>query len=325
MSQFDLFARIATQSPLFESVLRSVQIVAATEATTLILGESGTGKELIARALHDGSSRGHAPFIAVNCATFSEQLAESQLFGHRRGAFTGASTDYAGLIRAAEGGTLFLDEIAELPMAVQAKLLRFLETNEVTSLGDHRPERVRVRVVAATHRDLSVMVAEGRFRADLMYRLQVVPIHLPPLRDRQGDIEYLLNRFFAEFSLQYQQPVPRLTAQARGVLRRHDWPGNVRELRNLAERLVILFGGKTVDVAALPLEIRQVTVAPPARGFVLPDTGVDLDAVESDLLRQALVRTGGNKSRAARLLNLSRDTFLYRLKKFSIEPDATGY
>ena len=256
MYSSDLFARIQTQSPLFEAVLRSVQIVAATEATTLILGESGTGKELIARALHDGSARRAQPFIAVNCATFSEPLAESQLFGHRRGAFTGATTDYAGLIRAANGGTLFLDEIAELPLPVQAKLLRFLETGEVAGLGDKRPERVQVRVVAATHRDLSVMAAENRFRGDLYYRLQVVPIHLPPLRERQGDIEFLLRRFFAEFCALYQRHPPRLTAQVQGVLRRHAWPGNVRELRNLAERLVILHGGQPVDLSALPAEMR---------------------------------------------------------------------
>lgn len=323
MAKFDVFSRIATQSPVFESVLRSVQIVAASEATALVLGESGTGKELIARALHEGSARRAAPFIAVNCATFSESLAESQLFGHRRGAFTGATTDYAGLIRTAAGGTLFLDEIAELPLTVQAKLLRFLETGEVVGLGEPQPQRVKVRVVAATHRDLPAMVAQGRFRADLLYRLQVVPVHLPPLRERQGDIEFLLQQFFEEFSQHYQRHMPRLTAKARGVLRRYAWPGNVRELRNLAERLVILHGGQAVDVAALPLDLSAPAMAA-ARGFVLPDAGVDLEAIESDLLRQALARAGGNKSRAARLLNLSRDTFLYRLKKFSIQSDALG-
>lgn len=321
MAKFDVFSQIATQSPVFESVLRSVQIVAASEATALVLGESGTGKELIARALHDGSARRAAPFIAVNCATFSESLAESQLFGHRRGAFTGATTDYAGLIRTAAGGTLFLDEIAELPLTVQAKLLRFLETGEVVGLGEPQAQRVKVRVVAATHRDLPAMVAQGRFRADLLYRLQVVPVHLPPLRERQGDIEFLLQQFLQEFSDQYQKHLPRLTAKARGILRRYGWPGNVRELRNLAERLVILHGGQTVDVTALPQEVIAPAVAS-SRGFILPDAGVDLEAIESDLLRQALARAGGNKSRAARLLNLSRDTFLYRLKKFSIHSDA---
>jgi transcriptional regulator with PAS, ATPase and Fis domain len=320
MSQPAIFSQIWTQSPIFESVLRSVQIVAATEATTLILGESGTGKELIARALHSGSRRHAAPYVAVNCATFSESLAESQLFGHKRGAFTSAQGDYAGMIRAADGGTLFLDEIAELSLPVQAKLLRFLETGDVLSLGDTQAQRVDVRLVAATHRDLAQLVAMGQFRADLFYRLQVVPIELPPLRARQGDIDWLLARFMADFAERYDVHLPRLTANAQGVIRRHPWPGNVRELRNLAERLVILNAGRTVDVDNLPHELRaaEIEVVKNPR-FDLPESGVDLEAIESDLLRQALARTGGNKSRAARLLRLSRDTFLYRLKKFSIQ------
>jgi len=320
MSPPAIFSQIWTLSPIFESVLRSVQIVAATEATTLILGESGTGKELIAQALHKGSRRVAAPYVAVNCATFSETLAESQLFGHKRGAFTSAQTDYAGMIRAANGGTLFLDEIAELSLAVQAKLLRFLETGEVLSLGDTQVERVNVRLVAATHRDLAQLVAIGQFRADLFYRLQVVPIELPPLRARQGDIDWLLARFMADFAQRYDVHLPRLTANARGIIRRHPWPGNVRELRNLAERLVILNAGRTVDVENLPHELRAAdTAVVQTPRYDLPENGVDLEAIESDLLRQALARTGGNKSRAARLLNLSRDTFLYRLKKFSIQ------
>lgn len=320
MREDNILEQIWTQSPIFESVLRSVQIVAATGATTLILGESGTGKELVAQALHQGSDRRHAPFITVNCATFTESLAESQLFGHKRGAFTGAQADYAGLIRAADGGTLFLDEIGELSLPVQAKLLRFLETGEFMSLGDSRVQRVDVRIIAATHRDLSALAEQERFRADLYYRLQVVPIELPPLRARQGDIDWLLSRFIETLGARYGLVPPRLTANARGVLRRHPWPGNIRELRNLAERLVILHAGKVVDVENLPYALRSaVESAESTRRFSLPENGVDLEAVESDLLRQALARTGGNKSRAARLLSLSRDTFLYRLKKFSIQ------
>ena len=320
MSNRDVLEKIWTQSPVFESVLRSVQIVAATEATTLILGESGTGKELVARALHEGSDRHGRPYVAVNCATFSDALAESQLFGHKRGAFTCAQTDYNGLIRSADGGTLFLDEIAELSLPVQAKLLRFLETGEVFGLGESKSHQVNVRLIAATHRDLSEMVKQGAFRADLFYRLQVVPIELPPLRARQGDVDWLLARFMAEFAKRYSLHMPRLTAQASGVIRRHRWPGNVRELRNLAERLVILHSAQTVDVDNLPHDLRFPELNNGSgHGFNLPENGVDLEAIESDFLRQALARTGGNKSRAARLLNLSRDTFLYRLKKFSIQ------
>ncbi|OZB36536.1 MAG: sigma-54-dependent Fis family transcriptional regulator [Halothiobacillus sp. 14-56-357] len=320
MKDHSLFTHIWTQSPVFESVLRSVQIVAATEATTLILGESGTGKELVARALHDGSGRRARPYVPVNCASFSEALAESQLFGHKRGAFTGALCDHVGQIRSADGGTLFLDEIAELSLPVQAKLLRFLETGEVMGLGGSQSRRVDVRLVAATHRDLLQMVEQGLFRADLFYRLQVVPIELPPLRMRQGDIDWLLARFMNEFAERYTLHLPRLTSKARGVIRRHPWPGNVRELRNMAERLVILHSGKSVDVENLPYELRTPdSKENTTRRFHLPENGVDLEAIESDLLRQALLRTGGNKSRAARLLNLSRDTFLYRLKKLSIQ------
>jgi len=310
-----------TQSPLFEAVLRSVQIVAATEATALVVGETGTGKELIARALHDGSRRNGRPFITVNCAAIPEALAESTLFGHRRGSFTGAHSDQEGLVRAADGGTLFLDEIGELMPSLQAKLLRFLETGEFMPVGETVARRADVRVVAATHRDLRTQVEQGQFREDLFYRLQVVPLELPALRERQGDIEWLLERFLDTLSQEHDLVTPRLTARARGVIRRYAWPGNVRELRNVAERLVVFHHGQSVDVENLPLELRQAEQAStrPGGRFDLPEQGVDLEAVESDLLRQALARTGGNKSRAARLLNLSRDTFLYRLKKFSIQ------
>jgi len=312
---------LLTQSPVFEAVLRSVQIVSATESTALVIGETGTGKELVARALHEGSRREGQPFVTVNCAAIPEALAESTLFGHRRGAFTGALNDQDGLVRAAEGGTLFLDEIGELAQPLQAKLLRFLETGDFLPVGETTARKADVRVIAATHRDLRAEVEKGNFREDLFYRLQVVPLELPPLRARQGDIEWLLGRFLTDYSRSHDLVPPRLTARARGVIRRYAWPGNVRELRNLAERLVVFHNGQTVDVENLPLDLRQAESEAAQVGgrFDLPEQGVDLEAVESDLLRQALARTGGNKSRAARLLNLSRDTFLYRLKKFSIQ------
>jgi len=314
------FANLMTQSPVFESVIRSAQIVAATEATTLITGETGTGKELMARALHEGSRRAGKPFVAINCSAIPEALAESEFFGHRKGAFTGAMEERAGHVRAADGGTLFLDEVGELPLSLQAKLLRFLESGEVQPVGESHSRRVDVRVVAATHRDLSTLVAEGRFRSDLYYRLQVVPIELPPLRERQGDINWLLERFIADFATRQSLPLPRLTVAAREVLMRHRWPGNVRELRNLAERLTVFHHGREVDVGHLPLEIRdrRDLKQPQMDGFVLPAEGIDFESLESQLLRQALQRANGNKSRAARLLGLTRDTFLYRLKKFSI-------
>ncbi|MFP4155980.1 MAG: sigma-54 interaction domain-containing protein [Halothiobacillaceae bacterium] len=318
MSAFD---RLLTRTPAFESVLRSAQIVAATEATALLVGETGTGKELMARALHEGSARARMPFVAINCSAIPETLAESELFGHCRGAFTGAVESRGGQVRAAEGGTLFLDEIGELPMALQAKLLRFLESGEIQPVGAARPLQVNVRVVAATHRDLAELVREGRFRQDLYYRLQVVPVEIPPLRARRADIELLFTHFARAFANSQGLGVPRLSEAAAEVIRRHDWPGNVRELRNLAERLTVFHGGREVDVLHLPAELRgqAPAVAQGTPGdFVLPAGGIDFESLESALLRQALERAEGNKSRAARLLGLTRDTFLYRLRKFAI-------
>ena len=311
-----------TQSPRFESIIRSIGLVAATDATVLITGETGTGKELAARAVHQGSQRQARKMITVNCATIPEGLAESTLFGHKRGAFTGADRDQIGLVRQADGGTLFLDELGELPAHVQAKLLRLLESGECRAVGSERVEKVDLRVVAATHRDLAQMVKEGSFRADLYYRLQGVPLELLPLRERQGDIEWLFSRFLQQHAASMQVHVPRVSARAMGVIKRYRWPGNIRELKQFAERLVIFHAGQAVDVEALPLEMRQGRVDPHtgiAPGFVLPENGVDLQAVECDLLKQALSRCDGNKSRAARMLRMSRDTFLYRLKKFAIE------
>lgn len=311
-----------TQSPRFESTIRSLGLVAATDATVLITGETGTGKELAARAVHEGSQRSARPMVIVNCATIPEGLAESTLFGHKRGAFTGAERDQRGLVRQADGGTLFLDELGELPANVQAKLLRLLESGECRPVGSEQVERVNIRVIAATHRNLKQMVHDGAFRADLYYRLQGVPIELLPLRERQGDIEWLFKRVLQQQAEAMGAHLPRVGARAMGVIKRYRWPGNIRELKQFAERLVIFHAGQMVDVEALPVEMRQGRVDPDQAltpGFVLPDTGVDLQAIECDLLKQALSRCNGNKSRAARMLHLSRDTFLYRLKKFAID------
>lgn len=314
------FARIVTQSPLLETVIRSAQIVARTDVTVLLTGETGTGKDLMARALHEASPRAGGPFVALNCAALPESLVESELFGHKRGAFTGALEDRPGHVRSAHGGTLFLDEVGELPLAAQAKLLRFLESGECMPVGDSRVLKADVRVIAATHQDLAALVREGRFREDLYYRLQVVPLELPALRERSGDIDMLLNRFLLHFAGEHGVPMPQLSQEARAVLRRHRWPGNVRELRNLAERLVVLFHGRTVEVGNLPREITQAAgkVVMGSNGFLLPEEGVDLEWLESEMIRQALERSRGNKSRAARLLGITRDTLLYRLKKFAL-------
>lgn len=321
------FSQLVTQSPLLETVIRSAQIVARTDVSVMLTGETGTGKDLMAQAIHQASPRAHGAFIAINCAALPETLVESELFGHKRGAFTGAIEDRLGHIRSAHGGTLFLDEIGELPLTAQAKLLRFLESGEIIPVGESHAVKVDARVIAATHQDLSQLVRESRFREDLLYRLQVVPMEMPSLRERSGDVDMLLNRFLLHFSGEHQLPLPKLTQDARSALRRHRWPGNVRELRNLSERLVVLFHGRTVELGNLPLEITQNpqrvahgTSQEPAlgRGFSLPEEGIDLEWLESDMIRQALDRARGNKSRAARLLGITRDTLLYRLKKFDL-------
>ncbi len=316
MSQFE--ALLVGRSPELGAVLRAAQVVAAADVTTLILGESGTGKQLLAETIHRGSRRADAPFVTVNCATLPETLAESELFGHRKGAFTGALADQQGRIRAAHGGTLFLDEIGELPLNLQAKLLRFLESGECQPLGAARAEHVDVRVIAATNRDLHAEAESGQFRHDLYYRLNVVPLELPPLRARGGDVALLLEELTTRLAATHELEPPRYSRAARQLLERYPWPGNVRELRNLCERMVVLFSGREVDTANLPLEIRR-SQARTTKGFVLPESGLRLEELEADMLRQALTRAGGNRSRAARLLGLTRDTFLYRLKKYAIE------
>ncbi len=320
MNAFDRL--LLGNSPELRSVIRSAQIAAATDVSILILGESGTGKELLAQALHQESARADASFVAINCAALPEQLAESELFGHRKGAFTGATAHSQGRIRAAAGGTLFLDEIAELPINTQAKLLRFLESGECQALGENAPTRVDVRIIAATHRDLYSMVQEGKFRADLFYRLNVVPLELPPLRRRRGDVALLLKALGEQLAQKHGLRAPSFSNHALTQLEAHWWPGNIRELKNFCERMLILSAEYEIEPEHLPRDM--FSSAPPAdgenagNGFTLPDEGIRLDELEQEMIRQALDRTNGNRSRAARLLGLTRDTLLYRIKKYTL-------
>jgi DNA-binding NtrC family response regulator len=308
-------------APEFQAVLRAMKIVSATDATVLITGESGTGKELLAKALHRYSRRHSKPFVTVNCAALPEHLAETELFGHRKGAFTGAVQNEQGRMQAANGGTLFLDEVGELPLGVQAKLLRFMETGECQQLGQPVTRRVDVRILAATNRDLSKAVKEGSFRRDLYYRLYVVPLELPPLRTRKGDVELMLRGITTELSMEYDLEPPIYAKGALKLLHHYPWPGNVRELKNLCERMLILFSGRRIEVENLPQEIRhsQQESINLTGVFKLPDQGLNMDDLEADLIKQALHRALGNRSKAARLLGLSRDTLLYRMKKYAIE------
>ena len=306
------------QSPEFQAVTRSAQVAAATDVTVLLLGASGTGKELLAQALHRESRRGDGPFVTINCAALPENLAESELFGHRKGAFTGAVADHTGRIRAADGGTLFLDEVGELSPAIQAKLLRFLESGEVQAIGETASRQVDVRVIAATHRDLFSLVRDGTFREDLYYRLNVVPLEVPALKERTGDLPLLLEHLTGEIAAQHELEAPRYSKAALKALERYSWPGNVRELRNFCERMVVLLPGRMVEPSNLPREMLVEGKGTETRPFSLPEGGVRLDELEQEMIRQALERTGGNRSRAARLLGLTRDTLLYRIKKYAL-------
>jgi DNA-binding NtrC family response regulator len=308
-------------SPEFQAVIRSAQVVSATDVNLLLLGETGTGKERMAQAIHRESARREADFVVVNCASLPEPLAESLLFGHRKGAFTGATDDYQGYIAGADGGTLFLDEVGEMLPPVQAKLLRFVESGECLPVGQTRAQQVDVRIVAATNRDLMAQVKAGRFRADLYYRLHVVPLELPPLRQRGADLDLLLQQITRELAQRHGLEAPRYNSAALRILRSHPWPGNVRELRNFAERMLVLLKGRTITPENLPREIRcgELSDDVSAGNFELPAGGLRLDHLEADMIRQALLRTSGNRSRAARLLGLTRDTLLYRIKKYAIQ------
>ena len=309
-------------SPAVQELLRQVRKVAPTPTTVLLTGESGTGKELVARALHDLSPRAAMPFVAVNCGAIPAELIESELFGHVRGAFTDASRDKKGLAAEADGGTLFLDEIGELPLALQVKLLRFLEDGQVRRVGDTRSERVDARVVAATARDLGRAVKEGLFREDLFYRLHVVTLRLPPLRERPEDVPALVEHFLARYArLRPEAPLRGVSPGALELLQGYRWPGNVRELEHAVERGAVLADGPLLEEADLPEEVRLPVRAAPA----LPPAGGDLSvkrafrALEERLIRDALDRTGGNRTRAADLLDLSYRALLYKIKEYGID------
>jgi two-component system response regulator AtoC len=309
---------VGASEPMQE-VLRQLRKVAPQKTTVLLQGESGTGKELVARALHDQSPRAALPFVAVNCGAIPAELIESELFGHVKGAFTDASRAKKGLAEEADGGTLFLDEIGELPLPLQPKLLRFLEDEEVRPLGDVRARKVDVRVVAATGRDLRRAVAAGQFREDLLYRLDVVALRLPPLRERRADVEPLAAHFLARYArLRPELPPPRLSDEAREALLAHRWPGNVRELEHALERAVVLADGPVIREEDLPDAVRAPP--PPAAGSDDGTLSVKraTRALEERLIRAALERTGGNRTRAAELLELSYRALLYKIKDYGI-------
>ncbi len=312
-------SRLLGDSPVLQEVLARAARAAATDATVLVLGESGTGKELLARTIHDLGVRAEGPFVAVNCAALPETLLESELFGHERGAFTSATGLHRGRIELAEGGTLFLDEIGDLPGSVQVKLLRFLQQREFTRVGGERVQRANVRVVAATHRDLDARVAEGGFRADLFYRLNVIRLELPPLRERRADVPLLVEHFLDAISHRHGLPVRSLSSEAMDALVKHDYPGNVRELENAIEQAVVLASGPTILVSDLPPAIRGAGAAGASgsAGGPARDLATRMDGIERSLVLGVLARHGGNQSSAARELGVTEGGLRYKLRKWS--------
>jgi two-component system response regulator AtoC len=295
--------------------------VAKHPSTVLVTGESGSGKELIANLIHESGPRATAPFVAINCGAIPEQLLESELFGHAKGAFTGAVDQRSGLFEEANGGTLFLDEIGELPVPLQVKLLRALQEGEIRRVGDNESRTVDVRVVAATSRDLESEVRAGRFRADLFYRVNVVTIHLPPLRERREDIPELVRHFIGVFNKRLTLRIAGATPAAMRVLMDYAWPGNVRELENVVERGMVLAEGAQLDVEHLPATVRSQEPPVSASG----DDDLDLsvkrrtEALERVLIERALRQTNGNRTRAARLLDLSHRALLYKIKEYGLD------
>jgi two-component system response regulator PilR (NtrC family) len=309
-------------SPGFQEVLTMIQRVAKLPSTVAIHGESGVGKEIVARTLHDMSERAERPFVAINCGGIPETLLESELWGHKKGTFTGAIKDKEGLFVIANGGTVFLDEIGEMPLLLQAKLLRVLDNHTITPLGGTSEIKVDVRILSATNRNLEQMVEEGRFRNDLFYRLNVIPITVPPLRDRPDDVPLFAEHFVHKHSGNMGRRPPRISAEAMAALRKYQWPGNVREIGNVLERVIALCANDCIEVADLPPNIREFT--PEASvPTTLPPEGLDLEKMVAELeialITQALERSKFSQKKAAQLLGLTPRSLRYRLQKYDLE------
>jgi len=324
-------AKLIGNSQKMIEVFKMIKVCADTDAkTVLVTGESGTGKELVAKAIHYHSARADAPFIEVNCASIPENLLENELFGHEKGAYTDAFKMHKGVFEMAEGGTVFLDEIGDMPFSMQAKILKAVETKRFRRLGGEDDVEANVRIITATHQDLPMMVKGGKFREDLFYRLNVMNISLPSLRERKEDIESLVQYFIETLNEEYGRNVQGTSPETVAHLRRYDWPGNVRELRNCIERLMMLEQEQVLSPEYLSAEIRQISV--PLQGeascvitsylageqIVVPETGISLEELEMLLIQLALRKSGGNQTKAAKFLKTSRDTLRYRMKKFGL-------
>ncbi len=312
------FDNIVGRSSGMQEIFHTIARVAPTRATVLLCGESGVGKDLIARAIHHHSPRRDQPFVKINCTALPENLMESELFGYEKGAFTGANTTKPGKFEQADTGTVFLDEIGDVPPAIQVKLLRILQEREFERLGSNKTRRIDVRVVAATNADLRAALEQGRFREDLYYRLNVLPLNIPPLRDRREDIPFLARHFMRKLAPDLGSPAVEISDGAMQKLMAYHWPGNVRELENVIERSLVLGGGETLRPEDIRLDMAPASARPAAANSFLPD-GLTLDEYEQSLIRESLRRANGNKSQAARLLGLTRNALRYRLSQMGVE------
>ncbi len=314
---------IGHSTPLLH-ILEFATRAAQTEATVLIRGETGTGKELLAKGIHFNSNRGSKPFLTVNCGAIPRDLLESELFGHLKGSFTGAFSHRRGKVEMADGGTLFLDEIGDVPLELQVKLLRLIQEREIEKIGETRPVKVDVRIIAATHRDLQTMIEQGSFREDLYYRLNVIPLEVPPLRERAEDIPELVKHFFSRSKQRHGRQELVLPDSLLPYFTSYRWPGNVRELKNVIERLVVLARGEMITVEELPEGLRRQRPALDLLHVELPPDGISLQALEKELLLKALDKFDWNQTRAARYLDLSRKTLIYRMEKFGLTRNRGG-
>lgn len=317
------FENIIGKSSQMQDVFKKIEKIADYKTTILVTGESGTGKELVAKAIHYSGNRKNAPFLAVNCGAIPHELLESELFGHIKGAFTGATSHNPGLILQANHGTLFLDEIGELPLNLQVKLLRFLQEGEIRKVGDTRTMKVDVRVIAATARNMNEAVQQGAFRKDLFYRLNVVPIHLPPLRERREDVALLIRHFLKKYTQEMGKEIHNIAPEVMKLLLEYEWKGNVRELENILERAIVMTEGDTISTEYLPEELfgthTQIILKIPESRILLKDVLKEVNEIsERILISRALKQTGNNRTQAAKLLQISHRALMYKLKEYQL-------
>ena len=317
---------IIGKSPVLRALMRSIKKIAPTNVNVLILGETGVGKELVAIAIKDSSLRAEQPYIALNCAALSLSIIESELFGYCKGAFTGAEIEKTGILTALDGGTLFLDEVNSLPLVIQGKLLRFIESGEYQSVGAVTPLKSDVRIIAASNESLMELVKIGEFKLDLYFRLNVIPLTLPPLRERTTDINLLINHYLVLFSKKYSKKAPNINSKVITMLERYPWPGNVRELRNFCEYISIFSYKKTIEPKDMPAKFLKKYLENSKFDdfYTMPVKGVNWYELEACLIKQALVLRQGNYKEAAILLGITRDRLIYRVKKYRISPITTS-